>query len=316
MIGLFCAAMLLLPLAVHSDLALNWMIMALFYALIGQSWNILGGYGGQMSFGHAAFFGTGAYTSTILQIRFGVNPWIGMAAAALAASAVGGFIGFLSFRYGLRGSYFALVTLAFAEVLRILANSLPFTGEGVGLLIPLRQTAFNLQFPSKLGFYYLALGLCIAALLITWWVEHSRFGARLVAIRENEDAALALGVKTFGIKMNAIMLSGGMAGFAGTFYAQYFLYIDPGLAYGADISVGALLIPLVGGVGSIFGPVLGSFALQSISEIALYLTGHAPGLNLILYGVLLVLMVLFMPHGLFGLARVSAGRLIRGPHRA
>jgi branched-chain amino acid transport system permease protein len=316
MIALFCAAMLLLPLAVHSDLALNWMIMALFYALIGQSWNILGGYGGQMSFGHAAFFGTGAYTSTILQIRFGINPWIGMAAAALAASAVGGFIGFLSFRYGLRGSYFALVTLAFAEVLRILANSLPFTGQGVGLLIPLRQTAINLQFPSKLGFYYLALGLCVAALLITWWVENSRFGARLVAIRENEDAALALGVNTFGIKMNAIMLSGGMAGVAGTFYAQYFLYIDPGLAYGADISVGALLVPIVGGVGSIFGPVLGSFALQSVSEIALYLTGHAPGLNLILYGVLLVVMVLFMPHGLFGLARVSVGRLIRRPHRA
>jgi len=316
LILLFSLVMILLPLAAGSDLVLNWVILVLFNALLAQSWNILGGYGGQLSFGHAAFFGTGAYISTILQMSFHLNPWLAAIAAALAGGAVGGFIGFLSFRYGLRGSYFALVTLAFAEVLRILANSLPFTGQGVGLLIPLHQTALNFQFPSKLGFYYTILLFCIAALWITWWLENSRFGARLVAVRENEDAAQALGVNLFRTKLYAIMISGAIAGLAGTFYAQYFLYLDPGIAYGAGISVSALLIPIVGGIGSIFGPILGAFALHGISELAKQFTGEAPALNLVVYGVLLILMILFMPNGLFGLARVSARRLFGLSRRA
>ncbi|MGE4014249.1 MAG: branched-chain amino acid ABC transporter permease, partial [Alphaproteobacteria bacterium] len=134
------------PLLITSDRWLNFVVMSLFVAFLGQSWNVLGGYGGQFSFGHAAFFGTGAYMTAVLQIKLGVNAWAGFAAAGAGGAAVGGIVGFLSFRYGLRGSYFALVTLAFAEVLRIVANSVGFTGGGVGLLVPLKQTAENFQF--------------------------------------------------------------------------------------------------------------------------------------------------------------------------
>ncbi|MCW5749520.1 MAG: branched-chain amino acid ABC transporter permease [Alphaproteobacteria bacterium] len=308
----FLAAMALVPHLVGSEFWRNWVMMALFYALLGQAWNILGGYGGQFSFGHAAFFGTGAYCSAILHVHYGVNPWIALPAAGMAAGLVGAFIGFLSFRYGLRGSYFALVTLAFAEVLRILANTVPITGKGVGLLIPLDPGAANMQFADRTGYFYLILAFVGLALLLTLWLEHSRFGARLVAVRENEDAARALGVDVFRTKLAAITLSGALAGLGGSYYAQLFLYLDPGIAYGPAISVEALLVPIVGGMGTLFGPLLGSFALHGVSELAKLAFGEAAGLDLALYGVLLVLMVMFMPNGLFGMGRTTLARLLGG----
>jgi branched-chain amino acid transport system permease protein len=302
-----------LPLLVQSDFWLTWLTLALFYAYLGQAWNLLGGYGGQFSFGHALFFGTGAYCTAILQIRFGINAWGGFGLSAIAAGAVGAGTGWLVFRYGLRGSYFALVTLAFAEVFRILANTFAFTGAGVGLLVPLQPGFAQMQFPDKAGFFWLLLALVTAALLLTWWLENARFGARLMAVRENEEAARALGVDPFATKLGAIVLSGALAGTGGAIYVQLFLYIDPGIAYGPAMSVEALLVPIIGGLGTIFGPVLGAFALHAIAEIGRTVFGEAPGLNLVLYGLLLVLMVLFLPNGLFGLgkARFGSGALRR-----
>lgn len=308
---LVLAALAPVPLLVHSDFWLNFAIMALYYGFLGQAWNILGGFGGQFSFGHAAFFGTGAYASAVLQTRFGVDPWLCLVIAGILGGIVGTAIGALSFRYGLRGSYFALVTLAFAEVFRILANSLTVLGAGVGVQISLRQSAANFQFPGKAGFYFVALTLTAAGLAAAWYLEHSRFGARLVAVRENEDAARALGVDVFGTKLIAIAISGALMALGGTFYAQYFLYIDPSIAFGPAVSVASLLVPIVGGLGSIFGPLLGSLALQTVNEIAQAATGDAPGLNLVLYGVILVVMVMFMPDGLLGLARASARLVAR-----
>jgi branched-chain amino acid transport system permease protein len=308
-IALFVLAMLPLPLLVQSGFLLNFVIMCMFFALLGQGWNILGGYGGQISFGHAAMFGVGAYTSSILQVTFGLNPWIGLAVACVAGAAFSAAIGFLSFRYGLRGSYFALITLAFAEVMRIFADSVPFTGGGAGMLIPLKQSAANLQFASKAGFYYLILALLVASLVVALWLERSRFGAWLIAVRENEEAARALGVNVFRCKLAAITISGAIMALGGTFYAQYFLYIDPQIAFGPSVSVEALLVAIIGGVGTIFGPLLGSVVLQSVGEISSRVMGDAVGINLVIYGVLLVLMVGFMPNGLFGMARVSARRL-------
>lgn len=308
----FAAAMAPLPLVVQSDYLLNFAVMALFYAFLGQTWNVLGGYGGQFSFGHAAFFGTGAYCSTIMQVSLGVSPWLGFPLAVAAAALVGAFVGFLSFRYGLRGSYFALVTLAFAEVLRILSNSVEFTGAGVGILIPLQPGYAAMQFESKAAFFHLILALVVLALAITWWLERSRFGARLMAVRENEDAARALGVDVFRTKLAAITLSGAMAGAAGTFYAQYFLYLDPHIAYGPAVSVEALLVPIIGGIGTVFGPLIGSGVLHLASELTRSLFGAVPGVNLILYGGLLVLMILFLPNGLMGLGRISVRRLFGG----
>ena len=293
--------MLPVPWLVQSEFFLNFAIMLLFSAFLGQAWNVLGGYGGQFSFGHAAFFGTGAYATAVLQTAFGINPWVGFVLAGLAGAGMGLVVGFLSFRFGLKGAYFALVTLAFAEVLRILANTADFTGAGVGILIPLGQGAANLQFPDKTGFYLLALALVALGLFITAHLDNSRFGARLMAVRENEDAARASGVNVFEIKLRAIALSGSLAGLAGAFYTQYFLYLDPTIAYGPTVSIEALLVPIIGGTGTLFGPLLGAAALHTISEIAQHVAADAPGLNLVVYGVLLVLMVLFLPSGLWGL---------------
>ena len=308
LVGALCiAAALAVPFVVRSDYLLNFLILVLLAAYLGQAWNVLGGYGGQSSFGHVVFFGTGAYASSILQTRFGVNPWLGLPAAAAAGALVGAAIGFLSFRFGLRGSYFALITLAFAEAFRIVANSVPFTGAGLGILIPLNQSAANFQFRDKPGFYYVALALVLGSLAIAWWLERARFGARLAAVRENEDAAAALGVDAFRCKLAAIALSGAMTAVGGTFYAQYFLYIDPSIAYGVGRSVEILLVAIVGGVGTVFGPLLGALALQAIGELTRAWL-DAPPLSLVVYGALLMLIVGFLPDGLIGLTALGRRR--------
>jgi len=303
LLGLVFAVIGLAPFAISSEFTLNLVIMVLYAALLGQSWNILGGYGGQFSFGHAAYFGTGAYTVAVLQVQLGINPWLGLVAGGVMAMLVAAFIGFATFRYGLRGSYFALVTLAFAEVLRILSNSVPFTGAGVGILIPLNQSAVNFQFASKQGFFWVIWLMALAAFATVWWIGNSRFGAQLMAVRDNEDAARALGVEAFKVKMGAIMLSGLFSGLAGVFYAQYFLYLDPYIAYGPAISIESLLVPIVGGLGTLFGPLLGAVGLHLISEATRELIGDLPGISLVIYGIVLVIMVLFMPRGLAGLFR-------------
>ncbi|MBM3572981.1 MAG: branched-chain amino acid ABC transporter permease, partial [Alphaproteobacteria bacterium] len=244
-----------------------------------------------------------AYASAILHTSFGLNPWVGLVAAAAAGALAGAIIGWLSFRYGLRGSYFALITLAFAEVLRIAANSVAFTGGGVGLYLPLAPGAANLQFADKAGSYYVALGFAALALGATAWLAASRLGAWLQAIRENEDAARALGVDAFACKLKAIAISGALSGLGGAFYAHYYLYIDPLIAYGPGISVEILLVPIVGGIGTVLGPLVGSVVLHGAGEAARRLMGDAPGLSLIFYGILLVLIIRFMPDGLMGLLR-------------
>lgn len=305
------------PFVIMSEFWLNVVIMTLYAALLGQAWNILAGYGGQFSFGHAAFFGTGAYAVAVLQVQLGINPWLGLLAGGLLAGAVAAFVGFCTFRYGLRGSYFALATLAFAEVLRILANSLWFTGAGVGLLIPLERAVSNLQFQDRAGYFWLIWTLALAAFLAVWWIGNSRFGAQLMAVRDNEDAARALGVSAFRVKMGAIVLSGFFSGLAGVFYAQYFLYLDPIIAYGPAISITSLLVPIIGGIGTLFGPLLGAVGVHAISEIAGGLFGDVPGISLALYGAVLMVMVLFMPRGLAGLFMRKARQASKGegaPH--
>jgi branched-chain amino acid transport system permease protein len=294
---------LLLPLFIESRFWLGFWTTTLFFALLGQSWNILGGYGGQVSFGHAVFFGTGAYVSAVLQVRFGLDAWTSGAIAVAAGALVGAFIGALSFRYGLRGSYFALVTLAFAEVFRVLVNAWDFTGSGFGMLVPMKPGAANLQFADRTWFYYAILLLGIVAYVITWRVERSRFGAYLLAIRENEDAARALGINAFRIKLAAITLSGAMAAVAGVFYIQYYLFVDSHVGYGPAMSVNALLGPLIGGAGTVLGPLIGAVALGSLAELTSLWLGKQPGVNLLAFGVLLLVILRFLPNGLMGLLR-------------
>ena len=299
-IAVVVALLAAVPLVTASNVVLNFMVVALLTALVGQGWNLLGGYGGQYSFGHAAFFGTGAYATAILQVRYGVNAWLGFAVGIAAGAAVGAVIGALTFRSGLKGSYFALVTLAFAEVLRIIASVAPIAGAGVGILIKLDVGARALQFASRAAFYWLILALVAIALVITRLMEQSRFGARLVAVRENEEAARALGVDATRVKLGAITISAAMAAAAGCFYAQYFLFVDAAIAYGPRISVEALLAPIIGGVGTVFGPLLGALLIKTLGEAAKLVAGDAPGLDLVVYGVVLILVVAFAPHGVAG----------------
>ena len=299
-IAIVIAALATVPLIVDSNVTLNFLVVALLIALAGQGWNILGGYGGQYSFGHAAFFGTGAYFTGVLQVRYGINAWICFAAGIAAAAAVGAFIGGLVFRAKLRGSYFALVTLAFAEVLRIVASVTPITGAGVGTLIKLDLHARSFQFESRAVFYWIILALVAISLVIAQLLERSRFGVWLIAVRENEDAAMALGVDATMVKLGAMVLSAAITGAAGCFYVQYFLFIDAGIAYGTWISIEALLTPIIGGVGTVFGPLLGALVVKSFGEGAKLIAGDAPGLDLIAYGCALVLVIAFAPRGIIG----------------
>jgi branched-chain amino acid transport system permease protein len=313
-IALVVVGLALLPLGLTSNTVLNFLAFAMIITLAAQGWNILGGYGGQFSFGHAVFFGTGAYAMALLQVRFGINPWLALPLAMALGAAVGFAIGYLSFRARLRGSYFALVTLAFAEVFRISANAWGFTGGAAGVLVPLRIGPEHMQFADKRLAYWLALAFVAATLALTLALSRSRFGAHLVAVRENEEAARALGVDALAVKLKAITLSGAITASAGCLYTQKFLYLDANLAYGPWISVEALLAPIIGGLGTVFGPLVGAVVLLGLGEVTkttfANLTGGAiPGVDLVVFGVLLILCVAYAPRGVLGLAHGWLGKL-------
>lgn len=311
------ALLALLPFGFSSNVVLNFLSFAMIIALAAQGWNILAGYGGQFSFGHAVFFGTGAYAMALFQMRFGLNAWVALPLAVLLSSLAGFAIGFLSFRARLRGSYFALVTLAFAEVFRIWANAWSFTGGAAGVLVPLRLDPANMQFSDKRVFYWLALGFVAGALCLTAMLARSRFGAQLVAVRENEEAARALGVDALAVKLKAITLSAAVTGLAGCLYTQKFLYLDASLAYGPWISVEAILAPIIGGIGTVLGPLAGAILLLGLGEVTkTFFTqstgGAVPGADLVVFGALLILCVAFAPRGVIGLGQSVMVRLRRG----
>ena len=291
-----------------SPYLVHTLVLVLYYAFLGTAWNVLGGYAGQFSFGHAAFFGIGAYTSTLLLVRLDVSPWIGLGAGGLAAAAFGCFAGYLSFRYGLRGPYFALVTLAFAEMLRVVAVNWKAVGSSLGLVVPSKGSAPALfVFADKLPYYYVILAMTLGALALTWGIERARLGYALVAVRENEDAAEAAGLDTLGVKLRGMAISSMLTAFGGTFYAQYFAYIDPSLTFGVSVSIEGLLRAIVGGAGTVWGPILGSFVLTPISELARAALRGRAGADVMLYGLLLILVISFLPQGLMGwIARVRS----------
>lgn len=316
LIAIVVLVLALLPVGLTSNTVLNFLSFAMIITIAAQGWNILGGLGGQFSFGHAAFFGAGAYGMALLQVRFGVNPWLALPLAMMLGAGVGFAMGFLSFRARLRGSYFALITLAFAEVLRISANAWSFTGGAAGILVPLRLDVANMQFADKRMFYWLALAFVGAGLVLTAAIMRARFGAQLVAVRENEEAARALGVDALAVKLKAITISAAVTAGAGALYTQKFLYLDANLAYGPWISVDALLAPIIGGLATIFGPLVGAIMLLGLGEItktvfANLMGGSVPGIDLVVFGLLLILCVAYAPRGVLGLLngflRTAAG---------
>lgn len=308
--------LLLVPPFLDSYLV-HLLIVVLFWAYLGACWNILGGYAGLFSFGHALFFGIGGYTSTVLFMQAGLSPWLGMLAGALAAAVVGLFIGYLSFRYGLRGIYFGLVTLAFAEVFRLIFLAWAFVGGSVGIYIPLRgDDVVALQFTQRINYYYLILALVAVVLGLTEWMRRRKLGYYLQAIREDEDAASALGINTFRYKQIAMGTSAALTALGGTFYAQYYFYIDPNLLFGVDVTVELLLRPILGGAGTVLGPLVGSVVLGPIAELSRTTLASYQGVYLMVYGLILVVVMLFMPNGLVGLAATWRERRRRRSPRA
>jgi branched-chain amino acid transport system permease protein len=260
----------------------------------------MSGYTGQFSFGHAAFFGTGAYASSVLLTKYGISPWLGMLAGAAAALLIGLFIGFLSFRFRLKGAYFALATLAFAEILRQIIQNSAFFNKTMGILIPLDPNPLMYQFSSRIPYYYVILILTTLITLLVYKVSKSKLGFNLVAIRENEDAARSLGVDAYRNKMIAIGLSSALTALGGTFYAQYLLLIEPPLAFSSEVSIAILLPAIIGGAGTVLGPVVGSFVITPLGEVTNALFSGTPGVQFIVYGAILVLVILFLPEGIVG----------------
>lgn len=294
------AALLVLPNFLGSYL-LTVFIFIFFYAYLGQAWNLLGGYGGQISLGHAAFVGIGGYTSTYLAMTYNLSPWIGMFIGGAAAALLGAVIGYLGFRFGLRGFYFILLTVAFAEICRLVVAHVEPLGGALGLFITFTGDPWQFQFSDNRYYYYIALALMLAAMAVVALVERSRMGAYLAAIREDEDASEALGVNAFGTKLAAIVLSAFLTGVGGTFYANYLFSLQPNTAFGIPLSVEIILRPIVGGSGTLMGPVLGSFLLTPLAEVsrAYFARGGLSGVHLIIYGSLLVAVVLFFPRGAY-----------------
>jgi branched-chain amino acid transport system permease protein len=287
------------PLLVSNRFFLHLSIMVLLYALLGMSWNLLGGYTGQISFGHAAFFGTGAYTSTILLLRFGISPWLGMFAGGALAVLLSLPLGWLTFR--LRGPYFALSTLAFAEIVRVIVyNWDALTGGGDGLNI-----LTNLG--GILRFYYIILALTVAGLLVMRGCVRSRWGYFLNAIREDEDAAEALGVPATRMKVIVLAISAFFVALAGSFFASYQLYINPDLVYESQISIQMIVVTIVGGIGTLEGPAVGALVIVPLSE---YFRGLSPVANPLVYGVFIVVFVLFLPEGIVSRVSSLLGRRI------
>lgn len=275
-------------------------ISILLMALLGQSWNLMSGFAGQFSFGHAAFFGIGAYTSSILYLDHGVSPWFGMVLGMVLAAAVGLLIGFLSFRYKLRGDFFALVTLAFAEILRVLFNNTKALKGAAGILIPYKDVWAEFQFANDRVFYFILLAMVVIATVFIAMMSHRRFGVCLIAIKENQDAAASLGVPVLRYKLTAMAISAAIAAMGGTFYAQYYGFIDPTVVFAAAISVEAIVPCIIGGAGTLGGPLLGALIIIPLQELSNNLFEGVNGLNMIIYGVLIVLFVVFCRDGIYG----------------
>lgn len=299
--GLALAVFLIaFPLVGTSPSSHHLMILIFLYALMAQSWNVLAGLSGQISLGHSMFFGIGAYACAVFVVRFGLTPWLGILAgmglAALAAVAVG----VPTLR--LKGHYFAIATLLIGSSVQIVFQRWDWVGAASGLMYPLKRGApwFDLQFhTSKVPYYYLSLAAAAIAFAVVWQLRRSRFGFRLQALRDEPDAAASLGISVARHKVLAFMLSGAMMAVAGSFYAQYILVLDPERIFSADISVIVVLMTVLGGSGTLWGPALGAAILVPLSEYSrIWLGGTGRTIDLFIYGVLIMAICMWRPAGI------------------
>lgn len=303
----FGAAMLLTLLAYPwvftSSFAHHLMIMIFLHALMAQSWNVIAGFSGQISLGHAVFFGLGAYSSAILYTKWGITPWLGLLAGMMISAAVAACIGLPTLR--LKGHYFAIATLLIGVSVQIIFQRWEWLGAASGVWVPIERTSpwMSFQFHgSKLPYYYLSFLFCAAGYLVVWILQRTRFGVRLLAVRDEPEAAQSLGIDVSWHKVMAFMISAAMMSVAGTFFAQYVLVIDPDRVFNLEISVLVLLMAVLGGVGTLWGPAVGAAILIPLSEYSRTWFGGTGGtIDLMIYGVLILVICIFRPYGILSL---------------
>jgi branched-chain amino acid transport system permease protein len=322
--GLVLLAVLIAALGVApwlaNDYLLTVLITILYFAYVGQAWNVMMGFAGQLSLGHAIYVGLGGYTAALLFVRFGVGPWIGMLGAISVAAACGALIGFLAFRFGVGGVYFAILTIAFAEFARIGFDHLALIGGSAGYFLPVanyaRNDIWNLR-GNPVMFYYIMLALTVAALIGCRLMLKSRIGYYWQAIRDDEQAARAVGINTFRCKMLAVIVSAGMTSIGGVLFAFYYNNLFPEQVFHISRSIEIILGPIIGGVGTLFGPIIGAFLLTGLSEIMQNMLGalgvDVPGAKQVFYGACLLTVVMVLPHGVWPWLAARLGLAARSP---
>jgi branched-chain amino acid transport system permease protein len=292
--------------AIADRYVLSVLILVFYFAYIGQAWNLMMGFAGQLSLGHSLYVGLGAYVAAGLWLHGGIGPWLGVFAAIAVAAAVGAAVGWLGWRFGIEGVYFALLTIAFAEFTRIAFDHIDALGAAGGLFLPVKTEEagqwWNLR-GGPLLFYYLALALAGGATVAVAVLRRSRLGYHWIAVREDPEAARALGVNVFRAKMIAMLISSSMTAAGGVFYAFYHRNLFPAQVFEMGRSIELILAPIVGGLGTVFGPVVGAFILTPLGETLIAATEHAgfnaPGTKAVFYGLALIVIIYLLPSGVW-----------------
>lgn len=276
------------------------LILSLWFVYLCSAWNIVGGFAGQFAFAHSVFIGIGAYTSTFLYLHFNLSPWLGMFPGALFAVLSGLLMAWLSFRYELPHLSFALITLGFAYIAMFLVSSIEAVGAEAGIHIPPRgYSPLEFQFAGKLPYYYIILGMAMGVILLSRLILRRKMGLYFMAIRDNEKAAAAVGINLLGTKMMAMTISALLCAFAGTFWAQYTLFIEPASTFGPFVVIQMILFAAIGGIGTLWGPVVAPLILTPLGEILRAKLGtQYMGINLLVYGAIVVFVILFMQRGI------------------
>ena len=305
LLGVLLAVLVIAPWFVN-DYLLTVLIIVLYFAFTGQAWNIMMGFAGQLSLGHAIYAGLGGYTAAVLFARFGVAPWLGFLAVIPVAAACGATIGFLAFRFRVAGVYFAILTIAFAEFARIGFDHLDFVNASAGLFLPVAQYAHNDLWHLRGNptmFYYVILAAATIVFVLCRALLKSRVGYCWLAIREDEQAARAVGIDSFRYKMAAVMISAVITSFAGVFYAFFYNNLFPEQVFNISRSIEMILGPIIGGIGTLFGPILGAFVLTGLAEALnttlVTLGFDLPGAKQVFYGICLLLVVVVLPDGVW-----------------
>lgn len=302
-IGVVVLVLLLFPFTSPSKFAIHLMMMIFMHAVMAQSWNVLAGFSGQISLGHAIFFGIGAYASAYFYVKFQITPWIGILIGIGISGLIAMLIGIPILR--LKGHYFAIATLLIGISFQVVFQRWPEVGSSSGLWIPINRESpwSSMQFhKSKVAYYYISLIFFIGSFFLVWLLNRSKLGYRLRAIRDQSDAASSLGIHVSKYKIIAFIISAMIMAPMGSVYAQYVLIVDPNNAFNVDISILVLLISVMGGVGNIWGPIIGSAILIPISEFSrIYFGGTGHSIDLIVYGVLIIIICIFRPAGIVSL---------------